>query len=121
MDVNLEEDIKKDPEIISLCADRDIAVEFYRAMCNMRWKKNLAIFEDEQIVAKLKGKEINVWSCSWRCAGGIIADIRSIHHGFSENYMDFYCSGEEGWVSPLVEKHFERLGWIQYPWQDADL
>lgn len=118
MDISLEKDMKADPQIVSLCGEEEVARDFYRALCNMRWRKLDHRAEDEQIVDKLKGEEPDVWSCSWRYAGGIIADIRNDHHGKSEDYMDFYCSGDEGKVTELVDGHFERLGWKQYPWPD---
>lgn len=120
MDISLESDMKADAQIVALCAEREVAEDFYRALCNMRWKKVDYRAEDEQIVDRLKGEEPDVWSCSWRYAGGILADIRTEHHGQSEDYMDFYCSGDEGKVTALVEEHFERLGWKQYPWPEDD-
>ena len=120
MDINLEEEIKKDSEIIALCKDIEIAKDFYRALCNMRWKKS-GVPEDVQIMEKLQGYEPGVWSCSWRYAGGIIADIRNENHGTSEDYIDFYCSGDEGYVSETVEDCFNRLGWIKQPYPDDDI
>lgn len=117
MDVSLEKDMKGDPEIISLCKDREIAKDFYRAICNMQWKKN-NIPEDEQIIQKLQGYDPGVWSCTWRYAGGIISDIRNDNYKTAEDYMSFYCSGEEGYVSEIVEDNFNRLGWIKYPYED---
>lgn len=48
-----------------------------------------------------------IYSCSWRYAGGMIADIRAE----GENYMDFYCSGNEGNVDGEFELDMEQLGW----------
>jgi isochorismate hydrolase len=121
MDISLEEDMKASPEIIAYCADEGIAADFYRALCNMRWRKVNLRPDDEKIIDRLKGEEPDVWSCSWRYAGGIIADIRNDHHGKSEDYMDFYCAGEEGTVTPLVKECFEKLGWEQYPWPDNSI
>jgi hypothetical protein len=119
--ISLEEDMKKDSEIISLCKDRDVAVDFYRALSNMMWRKKSTLPEDEQIVEALKGTDPLIWSCSWRYAGGIIADIRNEHYGVNEDYLHFYCSGNEGHVSELVEKCFNRLGWIKHPYNDDEL
>jgi len=79
-------------------ADEEYAVDMYRALCNMRWEN------------KSTGK---IYSCSWRYAGGLIADIRDV----GENYMDFYCSGNEGHVSESIETDLNNLGWIQHPWE----
>jgi len=79
-------------------ADKEYAVDMYSALCNMRWKN------------KSTGE---IYSCSWRYAGGLIADIRDV----GENYMDFYCSGNEGHVSESIETDLNNLGWIQHPWE----
>lgn len=120
MDVicNLEVEMAKDAIVITYLQDRDVAVEFYSALCNMRWQKNNAIPEDQQIIEKLKGIESSIWSCSWRYAGGIIADIRNANYNTKEDYMDFYCSGNEGNVTDLVKECFKRMGWEPYPWED---
>lgn len=117
MDISLEKDMKGDPEIVSLCKDEEIAKDFYRALCNMRWKKS-GFPEDIKIIDKLRGNDRSVWSCSWRYAGGIIADIRNENHNTSEDYMNFYCSGNESSVSKKVEECFNRLGWTKFPYED---
>lgn len=118
MDVNLEQDMKNSAEVIALVADEEVANDFYRALCNMRWKKAPGIPDDELIIEKLKGSEVGVWSCSWRYAGGIIADIRNEHHGKSEDYMNFYCAGNESLITDTVRKCFGDMGWEPYPWED---
>ena len=114
----MEHDIKNSHEVITLCKNHDIAVEFYQALCNMRWRKIPSLPPDELVVEKLKGNEPDVWSCSWRFAGAIIADIRNSHHSTREDYMDFYCSGNEGTVTDTVRDCFKNLGWEPYPWED---
>jgi hypothetical protein len=57
------------------------------------------------------------WSCSWRYAGGIIADMRQ-----QGDYIDWYCSGirnsydggyvAEAVVTEEIEQDLHRLGWI---------
>lgn len=121
MDIDLENDMKSCPKIIAYCAHEDIATDFYRALCNMQWRKKDARTEDEKIVDRLMGEEPDVWSCTWRYAGGIIADIRNEHHSKNEDYLSFYCAGQEGTVTPLVEECFGDLGWIQCPYDDKDL
>ena len=59
------------------------AQNLYAALCNNR-------FREDDVWEVLKD---NVWSCSWRSAGGIIADIRG-----SGDYMDWYCSGIRTWI-----------------------
>lgn len=115
---NLDEEMKTDVLVISYIENRDIAVDFYRALCNMRWKKDINTTAEDKIIDKLRGIDSAVWSCTWRYAGGLIAAMRNEHYNTTEDYMDFYCSGEEGCVSPLVKECFERMGWIPHPWKE---
>ena len=59
-------------------ADDVYAQNLYAAMCNQEWQ-----YQDVWTVLTDK-----TWRCSWRGAGGIIADIRG-----QGDYMDWYCSG----------------------------
>lgn len=122
MDVapDLSEEMAHDQIVISYLKDRDIAVEFYRALSNMRWKKINAMPEDDYIIDRLKGVRNDVCSYSWRTAGWIIADIRNRHYTTNEDYMDFYCAGSEGTVSDTVKECFGRMGWEPYPWDNDD-
>jgi hypothetical protein len=43
---------------------------------------------------------------SWRYAGGIIANI--LEKG---DYIDWYCSGWEGYITDEVRKDITKLGW----------
>lgn len=111
-DRDLFAEMMQDRIVIDYLADRAIAVEFYSALCNVDWYlKRPHITEDERIIQKLKGERDEYWSCSWRTAGGYISEIRNQHHNKNENYMDFYCSGNEGVVSDLVRECFDRMGW----------
>ena len=59
-------------------ADEAYAQNLYAAMCNNGFIKL-------DVIPILTEKE---WSCSWRYAGGIIADMRQ-----EGDYIDWYCSG----------------------------
>jgi hypothetical protein len=120
LDVDLEAEMKKDAIVAAYLKDVEIAKDFYRALCNMRWKKKDWLTPHDMTVARLKGDEPGVWSCSWRYAGGIIADIRNLHYNTTEDYMDFYCSGSESDISDIVKECFNRMGWIPYPWPPED-
>jgi len=79
--VDLEQDIIKSDYITNKCkASYTYSQNLYAAMANNLFYKN----EEE-------------WSCSWRYAGGIVADIRDV----GEDYMDFYCSGIGGFKKSL--------------------
>lgn len=80
--------------------DLNFATDVYRALCNMQWKRS--------------GTSDEIYSCTWRYAGGLIAKIRDK----GENYMDFYCSGGEGTVTEVVEKLFNSWGWEKYPYEE---
>ncbi len=75
------------------------AQNLYAAMCNNDFQKN-------DFMPKLAGK---TWSCSWRYAGGIIADMRQ-----EGDYIDWYCSGirdtfHEDDVKLFSEEQLARL------------
>lgn len=110
------------------------AQNLYAAMCNNSFIKM-------DIIPILKGEE---WSCSWRYAGGIIADMRQ-----EGDYIDWYCSGirdigiyapakeneelteeqlarkavvdryvPEGQITDEIRNDLQRLGWV--PASDGD-
>jgi hypothetical protein len=104
--------MKADSEVISYLRDRDIAIEFYAALCNTTWKKVNHISKEEQVIEKLKGIDSSIWDCSWRYAGGIIAEIRDTNYKTEEDYVDFYCNGNEGTITERVRKCFWNMGWV---------
>ena len=59
-------------------ADDAYAQNLYSAMCNNG-------FSRLEVIPVLKQEE---WGCSWRYAGGIIADMQQ-----KGDYIDWYCSG----------------------------
>lgn len=87
--------------------DRGYATDMYRAMCNMQW------FYGIEECAK-EPQEREVWTCSWRYAGGMIAKLRCQ----GEDYMDFYCSGREGTVTQEIREDLAELGWYDQEWPD---
>lgn len=129
MDRDLEEDIWQSKEILNKIKTRkDYAQNVYAALCNMRWQpaEVIPILTDEY------------WSCSWRSAGGIVADFRKTVA--TEDYMDWYCSGmggvtsydeqegveymarqnyvPEGIVTDEIREDFFKLGWTPSPWPE---
>jgi hypothetical protein len=110
---DLYEEMSRDRIVIDYLKDRSIATDFYGAMCNVDWyPKRPPVPEDELIIQRLRGERDEYWSCSWRTAGGYIAEIRNMNHGTKEDYMDYYCAGNEGQVTDLVRECFDRMGWI---------
>lgn len=111
---NLEVEMANDPVVIGYLEDYGTAIAFYSALCNRRWMAKPQP-EDEAIINRLKG-EPEFWSCTWRYAGGIIADIRNKHYNRTEDYSNFYCTGNEGMVSNFVAECFGRMGWTSEKW-----
>ena len=99
------------------------AQNLYAAMCNIQW-------QSREFWQEMKGE---TWSCSWRSAGGIIADMQQ-----KGDYIDWYCSGiggltshdpeegrkegyvSEGVVTEEIELDLNRLGWRPVPWPDNE-
>jgi hypothetical protein len=74
------EDLMASPLIVAKVRESDIyAQHLYAAMCNNEFQRLdvMDILRDQR------------WSCSWRSAGGIVAEMRDCN----EDYMDYYCSG----------------------------
>jgi hypothetical protein len=83
------------------------AQNLYAALCNNEFIKNdvWPILEDKR------------WCCSWRYAGGMIADLRE-----EGEYTDWYCSGmgidnnknfvPESHVTDEIRNDLLKLGWI---------
>ena len=118
-------------------ADDAYAQNLYAAMCNNG-------FIRLEVIPVLKQEE---WSCSWRYAGGIVADMRQ-----EGDYIDWYCSGirdtgfededkkeyteeqlarlkvtsryvGEGRITDEIRSDLQRLGWAVAPggdWENFD-
>jgi hypothetical protein len=92
---NMEYDMRtSDFMLAKVRSSEAYSQNLYAAMCNRTFQKN-------EVWATLKNQ---TWSCSWRYAGGIIADMR-----VQGDYMDWYCSGIGGVIgggsesSPEIE------------------
>ena len=126
MTFDLAKEIANTPKLVAKIKSRDdYAQNLYAAMCNMQWQKTevMPILKDE------------LWSCSWRSAGGIVAELRG-----KGDYLDWYCSGmggladydyEEGervmslkkyvtesTVTEEIKEDLRQLGWHPVPWED---
>lgn len=115
---NLEYDLRSTEWICDKAkASETYAQNIYAALCNQDWQKN-------DVWPLLKGE---TYSCSWRYAGGIVADMRE-----EGDYINWYCSGirggdfpdaidvlyeqkkfvPEGTVTDEIREDFFKLGWI---------
>jgi hypothetical protein len=86
--------------------------ELYAALCNMTWARN----EDVE-----KEGRLPFFSCTWRTSGAICAEIRTELLDLHENYLDFYCAGNEGKVSERVREHFANHGWQPVSWDEIEI
>lgn len=99
---NLEYDLRASDYIAEKCKVDSYAQNLYAALCNNDFIKN-------DVWPLLKGEK---WHCSWRYAGGIIADIRE-----QGDYIDWYCSGIRGSVDmggsqPEIDANYVGEGHI---------
>ena len=111
---NLYDDLMNCGWILEKVRNSEVyAQNLYAAMCNQEFMKLdvIPILKDE------------TWSCSWRSAGGIIAEIRQ-----EGDYLNWYCSGigvfvvlenepnagyvPEGTVTHEIEVDLRKLDWI---------
>lgn len=91
--ISLEDDLLASPMMLAKVRGSTVyAQHLYAAMCNQVFMKN-------QVWQQLKGE---TWACSWRYAGGIIADMRE-----QGDYLDWYCSGIKG--SGLTDEEYNQL------------
>jgi hypothetical protein len=111
---NLEYDLRSTEWILEKTrASKSCAQNLYAALCNNDFQR----LEMWPILTDKK------WHCSWRYAGGIIADMRE-----EGDYIDWYCSGiggglsiddgrpegyvPEGQVTEEIAMDLHKLGWV---------
>lgn len=125
---DLEWDLRSTGWIVAKArANEYYAQNIYAALCNMKWQR----IDVWPVLAD------QTWSCSWRSAGGIVADLRG-----EGDYIDWYCSGmgglnseyegdetdeewkqrtrfvSEGTVTDEIREDLQQLGWAPVPWED---
>jgi hypothetical protein len=107
---NLEKDLTDNQFIKEkLRKDKAYATDMYRALSNVQW------FYGDTELAK-EPKKRTVWTCTWRYAGQIVANLRCT----GEDYINFYCSGNEGIVSREVGEDLAEIGWFWQEWPKKD-
>lgn len=79
----------------------DFPQRVYNALCNRGWRR----IEPSGYPAAARA-----YTCSWRYAGGLAADLAHGARG-EGNYMEYYCSGNEGAVDEAVETALNCKGW----------
>jgi hypothetical protein len=95
---NLEYDLRTTEWILNkVRSSTEYSGNLYSALCNNEFIKR----EMWQLLKE------DTWSCSWRYAGGIIADMRE-----EGDYIDWYCHGNEGQVTLEIKDDLYKLGWI---------
>jgi hypothetical protein len=112
---NMEYDMSQADWFVSKVRGSDnYAQNLYAAMCNSSFQK-----QDVWLILK----DV-YWSCTWRSAGGIVADLQDK----GGDYMDWYCSGigdglgngdtdgtqnfvSEGNVTDEIASDLALLGW----------
>ena len=126
---NMEYDLRSTKWICDKAkASENYAQNLYASMCNMEFIKL-------DVIPILKNQR---WSCSWRSAGGIIADMRE-----QGDYIDWYCSGigsqdtgyglsgktvdldpdgrtyvPEGEVTEEIRIDLQQLGWVPVDYEE---
>jgi hypothetical protein len=113
---NLEYDLRSTDWVVEkVRASDSYAQNLYAAMCNNE-------FQRVAVMPILKNQR---WMCSWRHAGGIVADLRG-----TGDYIDWYCSGinndgyqdapgaifpkgfvSESAITDEIKEDLQRLGW----------
>lgn len=120
---DLEQDMRNSALIVTKVKNNRYAQNLYAAMCNMQWQKTepWPVLKDE------------LWHCSWRYSGGIVAGLRG-----EGDYLNWYCSGigeglgngdadgtlgyvSEGTVTDEIKADLGSIGWHPVPWLDEDL
>lgn len=113
MQPDLEQDLTTSAMILAKVKQSEIyAQNLYAALCNN-------VFQKTELWPVLQNQ---TWSCTWRYAGGIIADMRD-----EGDYISWYCSGmggmfgenaermplfvPEGTVTQAIAEDLALLGW----------
>jgi hypothetical protein len=135
---DLVADIEACPEIMAkiTAENRYYAQNLYCAWCNMQWCKETIWNKKAGNLKHLDIVQDDLWSASWRGAGGIVAGLRNQ----GEDYMDYYCSGikggtsydvdddnalfierryvSEGEITKEILQDFANIGWFPVPYDD---
>ena len=92
---NMENDLRSTEWILEKTrTSNSYAQNLYAAMCNREFVQNAVwpLLKDQR------------WSCSWRSAGGIIADMQE-----KGDYIDWYCSGIRDTYKAIDDEQFSLM------------
>lgn len=132
---NLEYDLRSTDWILQKARSSEAySQNLYAALCNNEFRKT-DLENTPENIDRVLADGFPKWSCSWRHAGGIIADMRE-----EGDYIDWYCSGiiediteqqiaefdtgqraryeivknfvNEGFVTDEVREDLLKLGWV---------
>jgi hypothetical protein len=135
---NMEYDLRTTDWILEKVRSSDsYAQNLYAAICNNEFQK-VHLGDTPENVVEVLTNGAPIWSCSWRHAGGVIADMQQ-----EGDYIDWYCSGirggvdynnlsvedqtlydnrqnhvAEGVVTEEIEQDLLKLGWLIVTGQD---
>lgn len=98
--LNLEWDLRTSDVMCARVKNDEYAKKLYSALCNTDWLPIAVI----PLLRQHPDKDM--WGCSWRSAGGIVANMRE-----QGDYMDWYCAGQEGHIDPEIAADLKQLGW----------
>ena len=100
---NLEFDLRVTDWILTKVREsRVYAQNLYAALCNNEFQK-------QDVWTILKDQ---TWACSWRSAGGIVANMRG-----EGDYIDWYCSGIRDQMATLEQAEWNMLTQEQQTFQ----
>jgi hypothetical protein len=82
-------------------SSKSYAQNLYAAMCNNDFQKQ----NTWEVLID------NIWNCSWRAAGGVVATLRDC----GEDYMEYYCSGMGGFADYETdpETYYKETGYVK--------
>ena len=104
---DLEYDLRTSDFIAEKCNNsEEYCKDLYASLSNVLWIKY-------EVISLLKE---DYWHCSFRHAGGIVADI--LEKG---DYLDWYCSKGEGYVTEEIANDLFSLGWKFKYYEPNDL
>jgi hypothetical protein len=93
--VNLSRDIQDSVMVkTKMRSSKDYCKRFYATLCNNE------LYKDNDVIGY-----------SWRSTGALVADILC-----TGDYLDWYCSGNEGYIDEEVEQDLLDMGWQVKPY-----